>query len=233
MNEPQGRRGGASKAPLTRQLIVDSALKLITERGFNALTMRSLAQELETGPAALYVYFKNRQSLVDTLINTVLSEVEIHNAEGDMAWDAQLEALAMRTVESLVRYPGLSAGMVGRVPSAEALLRISERYLKILLDSSHDEMTSLLAVDVLNSIVITEANEISAFEATLGKEHLYEAENVLSGLDPENFPHLSRLSHMAMIATPVERAQWAIHTFTRGLAQTSVPVQCPIKLQLD
>lgn len=229
MNEPQGRQRGASKVPLTKQLIVDSALKLIAERGFNALTMRSLALELETGPAALYVYFKNRQSLVDTLINNALSEVEMPGADDDVAWDAQLEALAMRTVESLVRYPGLSAGMVGRVPSAEALLCISERYLKILLDSGHDEMTSLLAVDVLNSIVITEANEISAFEATFGKKHLNEAENALSRLDPDNFPHLNRLSHMAMISTPGERAQWAIHTFIRGLVRTSVPALRPAK----
>lgn len=215
MNREAG--GGASKIPLTRQLIVDCALKIITERGFGGLTMRSIAQKLQTGPAALYVYFNNRQSLVDALINSALAEVKIPDAEGGVAWDTQLEALAMRTVESLVRYPGLSTGMVGRVPSADELLRISETYLKILLDSGHDEITSLLAVDVLNSIVIAEANEITTFEATLGKDHLDEAENALSRLDPEEFSRLSRLSHVAMLSTPSERAQWAIHTFIRGL----------------
>lgn len=197
---------------------MDTALGIITERSFEALTMRSLAQELETGPAALYVYFSNRQSLVDALVDNVLSDVEIPHPEDGMTWNAQLETLAMRTVDSLVKFPGLSTGMVGRVPSADALLRISEAYLQILIDSCHDETTSLLAVDVLNSVVITEANEISAFETTAGEDHLAEAESALSGLDPEKFPHLSRLSHMAMQPSPSKRARWAIRTFIRGLA---------------
>ena len=218
MNEPRSRHWGASKVPLTRQFIVDTALGIITERGSDALTMRSLAQKLETGPATLYAYFSSRQSLVDALVDNVLSDVEIPDAQDGMDWHDQLETLAMRSVESLMKFPGLSTGMVGRVPSADALLRISEAYLRILIDSGHDEGTSLLAVDVLNSVVITEANEISAFERTAGDEHLNEAESALSGLDPEKFPHLSRLSHMAMQPTPSERARWAIRTFIQGLA---------------
>lgn len=136
-----------------------------------------------------------------------------------MAWHDQLETLVMRSVESLMKFSGLSTGMVGRVPSADALLRISEAYLHFRsLSTLVMTRRPLLAVDVLNSVVITEANDISAFERIAGEEHLDEAESALSGLDPEKFPHLSRLSHMAMQPTPGERARRAIRTFIQGLA---------------
>ncbi|WP_010533662.1 TetR/AcrR family transcriptional regulator [Brachybacterium squillarum] len=227
MQEPRSRRGGASKVPLTRRLIVDTALEFITDRGFDALTMRSLAQVLDTGPSALYVYFKNKQHLVDALVDAALTDVEIPDSEDDMPWTVQLEPIAMESIHSLARHPGLGTGMVGRVPSAHALLRISEAYLRILITSGHDVNTALLAVDVLNSVVITEANEISTFEMTGGKEHLDEAENVLAELDPDAFPHLSRLSHAAMQSTPSDRARWAVRTFISGLAANSTTPSAP------
>ncbi|ODA90806.1 hypothetical protein ATY41_08480 [Leifsonia xyli subsp. xyli] len=54
--------------PLTRQCIVDTALGIIAKRDFDGLTMRALAQELDTGPAALCIYFGNRKSMQPTPI---------------------------------------------------------------------------------------------------------------------------------------------------------------------
>ncbi len=207
------------RTPLSRELIVEVALEIIVERGFDALTMRSVAKELDTSPAALYVYFANRQCLLDVLIDHALADVDVTRWGCCATWEDRLEEIATRTIDSLIKYPGLSRGMVGRVPSTESILKISETYLRVLIDAGCDEVTAVLAVDALNMLAVSEANEICAFDAMAGRKHLHEAEGTLSGLEPEAFPHLTRLAHLAITPTPEDRARWAVRTFIRGIAE--------------
>ena len=43
------------KERLTVERIVDTAMELMAEKGYDAVSMRSIAKALDTGPASLYV----------------------------------------------------------------------------------------------------------------------------------------------------------------------------------
>ena len=49
--EPRSRR---PKERLTTERIVDTAMELMARQGYDAVSMRSLAKALDTGPASLY-----------------------------------------------------------------------------------------------------------------------------------------------------------------------------------
>ena len=48
------RAGGRRRDPLTRDAIVQAAICLLDEEGLDALSMRRIAEELDTGAASLY-----------------------------------------------------------------------------------------------------------------------------------------------------------------------------------
>src|SRR6267154_655953 len=57
------RRERPAKPALTREGIVAAAVGVMQAEGLDRVTMRRLAQELDTGPASLYVYVRNTAEL--------------------------------------------------------------------------------------------------------------------------------------------------------------------------
>jgi len=69
------RRPG-SRQPLGREFILDAALAIIDTHGAEALTMRALAAQLDSGTATLYRHFPNRAALIADVIDRVLSTID-------------------------------------------------------------------------------------------------------------------------------------------------------------
>src|SRR6202012_6195275 len=68
---PRSTRDRPAKAPLSGEVILDTAMRILREEGLDAVTMRRLATELDTGPASLYVYIRNREELLNALFDRV------------------------------------------------------------------------------------------------------------------------------------------------------------------
>ncbi len=51
----------------TRQRILDAARELLVEGGWDALTMRALAERIEYSPTAIYVHFADKEALLTEL----------------------------------------------------------------------------------------------------------------------------------------------------------------------
>ncbi len=70
------RRNLGQRAGLTRNRVIMAAYELLTERGLEALTMRSLAQRLDVTPNALYTHVPSKTALIDGVLDNVLTQVE-------------------------------------------------------------------------------------------------------------------------------------------------------------
>jgi len=53
----------------TRQKILDAARDLFVQRGFEATSMRAIADRIEYTPTAIYHHFDNKEALLDELCN--------------------------------------------------------------------------------------------------------------------------------------------------------------------
>ena len=58
------RKPATVKAEETRERILDSALKLFREKGFDETTMRDIAAEASVATGAAYYYFRSKEALV-------------------------------------------------------------------------------------------------------------------------------------------------------------------------
>ena len=52
----------------TRELILQTALKLFSQKGFEAVSVRDIAAELELTAPALYVHFKRKQDILEAIL---------------------------------------------------------------------------------------------------------------------------------------------------------------------
>ncbi len=50
-----------------REVILDTALELISEKGFENLSLREIAKDADYSPAALYKYFDSKQGIVEAV----------------------------------------------------------------------------------------------------------------------------------------------------------------------
>jgi AcrR family transcriptional regulator len=59
-----GEKQATAKAEETRERIVDAALQLFRDRGFDQTTMRDIAAEADVATGATYYYFRSKEELV-------------------------------------------------------------------------------------------------------------------------------------------------------------------------
>ena len=119
--------------PLTRPRIVRTALSLVDEKGLAALTMRALATGLEVSPMALYNHVRDKDELVDLMVDLMLAEVDTSVTEGD--WLTQLRALVRSYHQALAAHHELARVYSVRVRIGPHGLLIMERTVALLLDA--------------------------------------------------------------------------------------------------
>src|ERR1700733_7685226 len=76
----------AAPQPDTRTRILDSALELFSEQGFDGTTLQQIADRLGFTKAALYYHFRSKDDLLRALIAPAIAEVDglldAYDAEG-------------------------------------------------------------------------------------------------------------------------------------------------------
>jgi AcrR family transcriptional regulator len=119
--------------PLSRPRIVRAALNLVDEKGLAALTMRALATELEVSPMALYNHVRDKDELVDLMVDLMLAEVDTSVIEGD--WLTQLRSLVRSYHRALAAHHELARVYSVRVRIGPHGLLVMERTVALLLEA--------------------------------------------------------------------------------------------------
>jgi AcrR family transcriptional regulator len=90
------------RTPLTRERAIRTAVELADTKGLDALSMRNLASQLRVVPMALYRHVANKEDLIDGMVETVYSEIDLTSG-ADFQATMRQRANAMR--EALRRHP--------------------------------------------------------------------------------------------------------------------------------
>lgn len=215
---PRSTRDRPAKAPLSEDAILETALRVLREEGLDAVTMRRLASELDTGPASLYVYIRNRDELLNALFDRVGGMVEVE--EPDPArWREQLHRLVSNLLRVLEEHRGIARMAVANVPTGENSLRVADNLMGLLLAGGVRPRDAAWACDVLPLFVTASAVETATYEergAAPGEvvEHL---EAVFTTLPADRFPHLARYGEDLVSGDGEERFHFGVDVFLDGL----------------
>jgi AcrR family transcriptional regulator len=136
---PRNGRSPGGKQPLSRELVLSTALELVDSEGLDALTMRRLGQQLGRDPMSLYRYAANRAALLDGVTELVLNELAIFPDNKD--WQTQLRRIAHDLRLLALRHPNVVPLLVTRPLSTPlglrplGTLRPLEQILSLLIDA--------------------------------------------------------------------------------------------------
>jgi AcrR family transcriptional regulator len=222
---PRSRRERPAKPPLSREAIVDAALQIAREEGVEALSMRRLAQALDTGPASLYVYVSDRDELHELLFDAAVGTVETEPTD-PARWRDQLKALARRMVRMMAdEFPGMAVLAMARIPSGDNVLRVAESMLSLLKAGGASDQAAAYAADLLSLYATAIAYEESLYKA-LYKDPDHEAREVerlavrFARLDPERFPTMAALGPALTRGDGAERFELGLDVLINGLLAT-------------
>lgn len=116
---------------LGRETVVREALRLLGRVGFERLTVRRLAGELNVQAPALYWHFKNKEELLDQMAATVFGDA-IRRPDwpsNDANWAEWTEQFGKRLREMLLRYRDGARIFGGRYLTDVALFATMETAL--------------------------------------------------------------------------------------------------------
>ncbi|GAB6902835.1 TetR/AcrR family transcriptional regulator [Kineosporia succinea] len=151
-----GKRS-TTKERLSRETIVASALALADAEGIGAVTIRRLATDHGVTPMALYWHFKDKEALLDGLVEHVLDEIRTPSwPESDLPpWDVRVRQCCEAILEGLARHPEVADLVHHRFMGCAAGLDLAELTFAALREGGFDdEQMSDIGVHALHTLVM-------------------------------------------------------------------------------
>ena len=191
-NGPRNRARRGSREPLSREEVVDAAVRYADEHGLEALTMRALAKEMGVYPTALYWHVGSKPQLVAAASARVLDDIVLPSVHG-MNWDVWLGEVAPLCRAAMHRHPNLVPIMGSQLAVSTTAVPFVERILGVLEGAG---FTGAELVDVYNTVIgfvlgwVTLELSAPPSDAEAGWQKGFAAE--LRGIDPNTFPVLAR-----------------------------------------
>ena len=108
-----GRARRVPRNTLSRDRIVEAALALLDEQGFDAVTMPSLAKRLGVGTMSLYRHVADKDDLIDAVAVRVLSGVAVPNGDAD-DWKGRVVGYLRGLRAATLAHPALSPSVGSR-----------------------------------------------------------------------------------------------------------------------
>lgn len=215
---PRSTRDRPAKPPLSEDLIVETALTILRAEGLDAVTMRRVATELDTGPASLYVYIGGRDQLRRAMLDRVTGAVPLEEPEPGR-WREQVHALLDGWLRAMESHPGIAAVALGDPPSTEGTLVGAEYLLSLLLVGGVTPEDAAWALDILPLITTAAAVE-TAVQMERGSSEAETVErlnNAFRNLSADRFPNMTRYAGLLTSGTGDDRFSYAIDVFLDGL----------------
>lgn len=231
MQTPPHRRSTRSrpaKPPLSEQAVIEASLRVLRREGVDAVTMRKVAAELDTGPASLYVYVPHRDELLRLMHDAVIATVPLPEVAADN-WRDQLAELIIAVVYALNEYPGIGRVSLGAIPTTPAWLDLFDRILGLLLAGGVDRQRAAWGCDLIALHIGAVTYEVGAApQEPASKDPLQDAldqrharvsiEERLAGLDPARHPHLAASAAELAAGPAAARLALGIDVLISGLA---------------
>jgi AcrR family transcriptional regulator len=100
---PNNDSSSESRVPLSRERVLDAAIRLADASGIESLTMRKLARALGVEAMSLYNHVANKGDLVDGIVDLVVGEIDLPSTGED--WEVAVRKCAISAHEAFLRHP--------------------------------------------------------------------------------------------------------------------------------
>lgn len=215
--EVVSRRGGPVKPPLSRELIVTTALDLLRREGLAGMSLRKIAAALDTGAATLYAYVDDLHELEALVLDRALDGVQTAGRPG-ASWKLRLRDCLFSYFHVLAQTPGLAQLAMRTIAAGPNGLRILEALLGILDEAGVEPRTAAWAVDLILLWITGGAVEQSLRRD--GGDLLGFLTQVIRSVTPEQHPRIHAARDELVSGSGEERFTWGLDALLHGIQGT-------------
>src|SRR5258707_13813285 len=155
------------KSRLTREKIAAVALAIADENGFEAVSMRRVAQELDVGTMSLYYYVKTKDDLIAMMDDALMGEALLPSLP--KGWKRAIVEIARRTHALFIRHPWALSAMLSAPPGLNAM-RHMEQCLEALAETSMTGGQKITLLAMVDDFVFGHALREAAGDAAIDIE---------------------------------------------------------------
>jgi len=189
---PSRSRG---RPPVPKGRIVAAALEIVDEQGAEALSLRTLAQRLDSSTATLYRHFDNRADLIHHVIDHTLGAAPIDaDALRELSWEDACQAMATWMFATLRRHPNVAPLLLDQVPAGPNAMASRELALQVFLDAGFSPDIAIRSYATLARFVLGFAIQLNGEDG--GDRALVAA---YQGADPESFPATAAVASLSPV----------------------------------
>ena len=178
------------RTPLTRERVLQAAIDLADRDGLEALSMRKLGPELGVEAMALYRHVRDKDDLLDGLVDVLVREIETVGPRAD--WRAALSEQAMTARRTLLRHPWARRLLEERGTAGPATLDYIESVLAILHEGGFTVDLAHHALHVLGARIFGFNQDI--FEDSTPPDPAAPPDPIRAGLLVDRYPRVTELA---------------------------------------
>jgi AcrR family transcriptional regulator len=143
---------GTRKPRFTREQIAEIAVKIADREGFDALSMRRIADELGAGTMTLYHYVRTKEDLIALMDDALMADVLVPPdlLRGD--WMAAMSAIARASYRVFARHPWAFSALSGARFGPNTMRHI-EQSLTAIARAPFDPQGKLDAIGIVDDYV--------------------------------------------------------------------------------
>jgi AcrR family transcriptional regulator len=206
-----------AREPLTRDRIIEAALRVMDTEGLEAVSMRRIAREVGVEAMSLYHHLEDKEDLLDGICEHVMAGFEFPEPVDDWAENCRKGARAWRRL--LQSHPGvmrLFAEQRGPVRSIDSM-RPMEFALRILRDAGLSDRDTAQAFHAfggyIQGFVMMELGSIAG-----GSDEVHlKAHAELAAALPDEFATLEAVSPYFAECDADEQFEFGLDLLIRGL----------------
>lgn len=144
------------RAPLTREQVVEAALRLMDDEGLEAVSMRRVAREVGVEAMSLYHHVRDKEDLLDGVVERVMGEFEFPPVEPGEDWMSYGREIARGWRRMLRRHPNVMTLFAHRHKPMRSIdsMRPMEVALRALRETGLSVEDSVRAFQVIGGYIM-------------------------------------------------------------------------------
>jgi AcrR family transcriptional regulator len=207
--------------------IVEQALRIVDAEGVDAVSMRRVAAEFDTGPASLYAHVANKEELLRLVLDRVIEEMGVVPTTGD--WQDVVRGWAHHSREVLRQHNDIARLSFAHIPSGPKMMDIIEALLGVMIEGGVPAQVASWALDITSLYVAADAYEgwllgqrfddgSGRDPEELGMEYVEGVAAYFAALPAERYPYLTGNVQVLMSGGSDERFRFGIDMLIAGFA---------------
>jgi len=186
------KRAAKPRPALTRERVLRAAISLADRGGIQSLSMRKLGDKLGVEAMSLYNHVRNKEDLLDGMVDVVFSEIDV--PPSDMDWRTAMRQRAISVRQALLRHGWANGLMESRTSPGPANLRHHDAVLGSLRKAGFSVEMAAHAYSILDGYIYGFTLTEMTLPFRKPGEVAEVAEHIMEGFPAGEYPHLAEMA---------------------------------------